>query len=156
MELRMTLVVSLATILGAAATIASVSFVWRDCRKQTYRVLRFGNNRFVLPANYVSSKTLEEVAEAAHVPVRSVLNEYTGAKSVSFAQAMATDIPPWVLGLMPPNDAQRYTSEWTAHLDQLIAEGEIRQARRDRRRLALAAITLAIALRVRRALGRAH
>ncbi|MGO9322669.1 MAG: hypothetical protein ACLQBY_17960 [Solirubrobacteraceae bacterium] len=63
-------------------------------------------------------------------------------------------VPNWVLALMPDEDAQRYCQEWGAHLHQLVEEGEIRQARRDRRRLALAAVTLAIALRWRRALGR--
>jgi DNA-binding transcriptional MerR regulator len=65
-------------------------------------------------------------------------------------------IPSWAMRLMASEDAERYTQEWGAHLYQLIEEGELRQARRDRRRLVLAAITLAVALRVRRALGRAH
>jgi hypothetical protein len=65
-------------------------------------------------------------------------------------------IPSWALGLMAAKDAQRYTWEWGAHLRELIEDGEGRQARRDRRRLIVAAITIAIALRVRRALGRAH
>jgi hypothetical protein len=66
------------------------------------------------------------------------------------------DIPSWAFTLMATQDAQRYAREWGAHLHQLIEEGALRQARRDRRRLALAAITLAVALRVRRALGRAR
>jgi hypothetical protein len=69
---------------------------------------------------------------------------------------LAGSVPSWALGLMADADARRYAWEWSAHLLQLIEEGEIRQARRDRRRLALAAVTLAIALRVRRVLGRAR
>ncbi len=64
--------------------------------------------------------------------------------------------PPRTLKLMPPTDAQRYAWEWSAHLLQLIEEGQIRQARRDRRRLALTAIALAVVLRVRRRLRRAR
>ena len=67
-----------------------------------------------------------------------------------------TDIPTWMLGLMAGEDAQRYAQEWGAHLHQMINEGKIREARRDRRRLAIAAITLTVALRVRRVLSRAR
>jgi hypothetical protein len=66
------------------------------------------------------------------------------------------DVPSWILGLMSADDAQRYSSEWGAHLLQLIEEGEVGQARRDRRRFVIATITLAVALRVRRAFGRAR
>lgn len=65
-------------------------------------------------------------------------------------------VPSWALELMPSNDAQRYMAEWGAHLHQLIREGELRQARCDRRRLALTAVSLAIVLRVRRALSQAR
>jgi hypothetical protein len=67
-----------------------------------------------------------------------------------------TDVPSWALRLMGSDDAQRYTWEWGAHLHQLVEEGELRQARRDRRRLALGAITMAIALRVRQVLRKAR
>lgn len=70
--------------------------------------------------------------------------------------ARRADIPTWALGLLAPEDAQRYAWEWGAHLHQLIEEGQTRQARIDRRRLALAAVTLAVALRVRRVLTRAR
>jgi len=66
------------------------------------------------------------------------------------------EIPRWAFGLMAPSDAQRYAWEWGAHLSQLLEEGELRKARRDRRRFIIAAVTLAVALRVRRALGRAR
>jgi hypothetical protein len=69
---------------------------------------------------------------------------------------VARSVPSWALGLMAEDDAQRYMWEWGAHLLQLIEEGEARQARRDRRRFAVTAITLAVVLRVRRALGRAR
>lgn len=56
---------------------------------------------------------------------------------------------------MEKDDAARYAVEWAAHLDQLVEEGELEQARRDRRRLALAAVLLAIRLRVRHVFSRA-
>jgi len=71
-------------------------------------------------------------------------------------RASRLGIPSVALGLLATEDAERYEREWGAHLYQLIEEGEFRQARRDRRRLVLAAITLAIVLRVRRALSRAR
>lgn len=71
-------------------------------------------------------------------------------------RARRADIPAWALGLMAAKDAQRYAWEWGAHLHQLIEEGQTRQARTDRRRLALTAVTLAVALRVRRVLTRAR
>jgi hypothetical protein len=64
-----------------------------------------------------------------------------------------TNPPTWVLRLMTPKDAHRYKLEWGAHLHQLIEDGEIRQARHDRRRFVFAAVTIAVALRVRRVLG---
>jgi hypothetical protein len=70
-------------------------------------------------------------------------------------RAAKADVPGWAIGLMSARDGGRYASEWGAHLCQLIEEGELGQARRDRRRLALAAIFLAVTLRLRRALGRA-
>jgi len=70
--------------------------------------------------------------------------------------ATTTTVPIWPLALTSPDDATRYAAEWSAHLHERIQEGEIKQARRDRRRLIIAAVTLAVALRVRRALGRTH
>jgi hypothetical protein len=59
-------------------------------------------------------------------------------------------VPAWSLRLLNPEDAWRYKMEWSAHLYQLLEEGEERQARIDRRRLALLAVALAVALRARR------
>jgi hypothetical protein len=59
-------------------------------------------------------------------------------------------VPAWSLRLLNPEDAWRYKLEWSAHLYQLLEEGEEKQAHIDRRRLALMAIALAIALRARR------
>jgi hypothetical protein len=62
-------------------------------------------------------------------------------------------VPAWSLRLLNPEDAWRYKLEWSAHLYQLLEEGEDRQARIDRRRLALLAIALAVAPRARRTLS---
>jgi hypothetical protein len=67
--------------------------------------------------------------------------------------AVTASIPTWATSLMPAADARRYAWEWGAHLYQLIEEGQLRQARRDRRVLALAGLLMAVALRARRALS---
>jgi len=54
-----------------------------------------------------------------------------------------------VLRLFAPDDAAHYAKEWGAHLWELNAEGQHRQARRDRRRMALSAPWLALQLRTR-------
>lgn len=70
------------------------------------------------------------------------------------SKARVLRMPGWTLWLMRAEDAERYEREWGAHLAQLVEEGALEQARRDRRRLALAAVTLAVALRVRQVLSR--
>jgi hypothetical protein len=59
-------------------------------------------------------------------------------------------VPAWTLRVLDAQDAQRYAAEWSAHISQLLDEGEDKQARKDRRRLAVAALVLGVALRVRR------
>jgi hypothetical protein len=71
-------------------------------------------------------------------------------------RVVKTSVPTWPLRLFDPIDAQRYTREWGAHLYQLVEEGDIKRARIDRRRLAFAAVFLALALRVRRAFSQAQ
>ncbi len=63
-------------------------------------------------------------------------------------------VPSVVLLLFQPNDRDRYSREWAAHLGQLVAEGEIERAKRDRLRLAGVAVFIAIGVRLRRAVGR--
>lgn len=75
------------------------------------------------------------------------------ARGVTRRHAPQNTVPSWAFLLLTPDDAQRYKWEWSDHLRQLIEDGEAKQARIDRRRLALAAIFLAIVLRARRALG---
>jgi hypothetical protein len=67
-----------------------------------------------------------------------------------------TSVPTWALRLFNPLDAQRYSREWGAHLYQLVEEGDIKQARIDRRCLVCATVFLALALRVRRAFNQAR
>jgi hypothetical protein len=53
-------------------------------------------------------------------------------------------------------ERERYQREWGAHLLQLVEDGEIEQARAHRRQFRRQAVLLAIAIRTRRALGRAR
>lgn len=62
---------------------------------------------------------------------------------------VAVDPPALALRLFSREDAAHYAREWRAHLSELVVDGEHRQARRDRRRLALRAPSLALELRVR-------
>jgi|HubBroStandDraft_3_1064219.scaffolds.fasta_scaffold12454_5 hypothetical protein len=72
---------------------------------------------------------------------------------VTRRHAPQNTVPSWAFLLLTSDDAQRYKWEWGDHLRQLIEDDEIKQARIDRRRLARAAIFLAIVLRIRRTLG---
>lgn len=71
-------------------------------------------------------------------------------------RGVRTSVPTWALQLFDPIDVQRYSQEWNAHLYQLVEEGDLKQARIDRRRLVYAAVFLALALRVRRAFSQAR
>lgn len=71
-------------------------------------------------------------------------------------RVVRTSVPIWALRLFDPIDVQRYSREWSAHLYQLVEEGDLKRARIDRRRLMYAAIFLALALRVRRAFNQAR
>lgn len=66
------------------------------------------------------------------------------------------DIPAWSLVLLSHDDAERYRREFGAHLWQLVTEEQFNRARRERRRFAVAAVTLAVVLRVRHVLVRAR
>ncbi len=114
-----------------------------------------------LPLRTPSVKDVLNAANVIAIKMERPLSRVEFAQRIKDAEARIkaqekTKMPPWAFSLMTAKDAQRYAWEWGAHLHQLIEEGELRQARRDRRRLVLAAITLAVALRVRRALGRAR
>jgi hypothetical protein len=76
--------------------------------------------------------------------------------SVDFAsrRSASSDPPQLALRLFAAADAEHYAKEWRAHLYELIADAEYRQARRDRRRMAWGAPWLALQLRFRALLGR--
>lgn len=59
-----------------------------------------------------------------------------------------TDIPRWALALLG-DDGERYAREWAAHLHERVEDGEIREARRDRRRLVRRAPAIALSTRLR-------
>jgi hypothetical protein len=64
-------------------------------------------------------------------------------------------VPTLALILMRGEDRERYRNEWAAHLSQLVTEGQLREARRDRRRFVLAALVIVCSVRFRRVLRRA-
>lgn len=88
--------------------------------------------------------------------VRNLVLEHDKRSHSERAHDRQAHVPTVALVLFQAPDAQRYAAEWSAHLHQLIEDGELPQAKRDRRRLAFAAITLAVVLRIRRALRRAR
>lgn len=53
-------------------------------------------------------------------------------------------LPAWVLALLGPDEGPRYAEEWSAHLHDRIEDGEIHEARVDRRRLTRRALVLAL------------
>jgi len=76
------------------------------------------------------------------------------ARRVSASPPVRVDPPGLALRLFSRADAEHYAREWGAHLWELVADGEHRQARRDRRRMALGAPWLALQLRTRALLRR--
>jgi hypothetical protein len=70
------------------------------------------------------------------------------------ARRQRVDPPKLALRLFAAGDAEHYSREWRAHLSELVAGGQCREARRHRRRLALRAPRLALELRVRALLRR--
>jgi hypothetical protein len=104
------------------------------------------------------ASTFEAVARASKAAGRS--SRSVGLRTSRPARrsrpAVAASIPSWATRLMPAADARRYTWEWGAHLYQLVEEGQLKQARRDRRMLALAGLLMAMALRARKVLSRVN
>jgi hypothetical protein len=47
-----------------------------------------------------------------------------------YAMSPKASVPSWAMRFFDPADARRYSCEWGAHLWQLVAEGEIKRARR--------------------------
>jgi hypothetical protein len=60
------------------------------------------------------------------------------------------DLPPWALVLLDPDETERCSREWKAHLIGRLEEGELHAARADRRSFARYALLLAMTRRVRR------
>ena len=69
--------------------------------------------------------------------------------------AMPPTLPGWAFRFMSAKDADRYRRELEAHLWERVRDGEVRAARRERRRLTIAMLALGVVLRVRHQLGRA-
>ena len=65
------------------------------------------------------------------------------------AQQSCVGLSWWALRLLDPVDAERYALEWAAHLHERICDGEIREARVDRRRLVRHALLRAASQRLR-------
>jgi hypothetical protein len=170
-----TLMVEVATLVAAMAALLMLWIMWLDHhrgvsggsppedeearlilrRMAMWREIREGLEARAGEFTHEPSSLMRANAQIAHIREneQQMLFEVSQRRP-AFWNSRQTRVPHWALALMRRNDARRYGCEWSAHLHQLIEEGETRQARRDRRRLALAAITLAVALRIRQALGR--
>lgn len=163
----MTLVIAAATVLGAAASIccAWVALRGRSLRRphsQTMQMLEFGDRKVYVDTPRLTIDVIEQIAVRMDVTPLDVVDAMGTKKFVPIEQIGKSEptprinVPSWAIGLMNADDAQRYAFEWGAHLYQLVNEGQIKQARRDRRGLAFTAISLAVALRLRRVFSRAR
>ncbi len=95
------------------------------------------------------------VAASARLPIYVRVRDFLVLpKRSAFERQPRTDLPGWVVIVLGSEDAERYRKEWGAHLWEMIEAGELKQARRDRRRLIRAVLWLAFAIRVHRALKR--
>jgi hypothetical protein len=180
------LIVAIATVLGAVATVVGVLIALRGQRRSRRAetpavdlaawettVERFATGgRFSgldvdhsIPVSLVETRppfgevvhrdlridNLLVIDAETHAAMRSANRRRSSRQPRTRVKA---DVPLWATGLLSDQDAARYTYEWGAHLRQLIEEGQLDQARRDRRMLAVAALHLAFALRLRRVRGR--
>lgn len=177
----MTIVVGIATVIGAVASVLALGItihrrhihVSRLRPTLNYRVgyLKDRNlvprrdpflHRDVKPENIFIVEAKADPGQAVKVAIAPrtdafLLQLMRGLRiGKPRSHAPRPDVPKWALGLLAAEDAHRYGWEWGAHLLQLVEEGELRQARRDRRRLAFSAIALAVALRVRNVLRKAR
>jgi hypothetical protein len=151
---RVIAVVWIATIIGAAGTVICAWFAWTETRARW----ELHRARKELRRTVGAWKTASEGRSFREARFRRAgyveIEEHGGRLHIISGRGGSADPPSWALAWMSDEDASRYLLEWGAHLRELIDEGELEQARRDRRRLAFAAISLAVALRVRRALRR--
>jgi len=91
-------------------------------------------------------------AEVAETWVRKwleVRRRLARSPGSSQRSSVRVEPPKLALRLFPAEEADHYAREWRAHLSELAADGQLRQARRHRRRLAMRAPLLALELRVR-------
>lgn len=92
-------------------------------------------------------RTLAEVAErhraGGSARIRLETSEAHQPRDGRAAPELAT-LPAWVLALLGPGEGRRYAEEWSAHLHHRIEDGQIHEARVDRRRIARRALVLAL------------
>ena len=99
----------------------------------------------------VRSVVIGRVREQHFIPKRMMS---VGRTNSAVSRPARSDPPGLALRLLGREEAAHYAREWGAHLWELSADGEHRQARRDRRRMALGAPWLALQLRTRALLRR--
>jgi hypothetical protein len=159
----LTIAIDITSIFGGLTSVIGLWVMLRRPRRQrrTHRLLqdRIDKERMeMIRALAELGRELYGDRVPSDAEVKSNLSPLHGSNHF-FVPAMRpvdrrASVPAWSLSFFPRADIYRYENEWGAHLQQLISEGELKQARRDRHRLMMAGITLAIVVRVRRRLRR--
>jgi hypothetical protein len=160
----MSIVLGILSSAGAIASLWALGVRMKNRRREMERVYRFyaapdcTSRRQIHRAGHEARQcTILEVLELSHEEIDRRESERIGKIWGSMERRREqrnTTVPSWALSLFTPEDARRYDCEGSAHLHQLVDEGQVVQARIDRRRLALSAIVLAIALRIRQRTNR--
>ena len=96
--------------------------------------------------SYIKEVVAQELARRALIP--SLRQEVASASTAE--RRVRAKIPLWALALLDPEEAERCSREWEAHLYERIMDGELREACADRRRFVRLAIVLAITWRAHR------
>jgi hypothetical protein len=88
--------------------------------------------------------------------IRAVASVIVAWVTLRLAGRPNDDLDRRLLGLMDSTEEQRYEQKWAAQLHDLLRDNELRQARRDRRCIVVAAIAFSLMFRLSRALSRAR
>lgn len=129
---------------------------YRARRVREIREARAERERASRNAVLVASMWPSRTARSRGARWISYLDQVLGGRLKPRRSSVRADIPAWVLALLDPEEAQRCAGEWGAHLHQQIEDGEVREARVDRRRFVRHALVLAITRRARRATSRSR
>jgi hypothetical protein len=105
-----------------------------------------GSARSLVDALYVVGNELVEVGAATLATLGSLRSLLPQRPARS--RPVRTDIPRWALVCLG-EEAERYAREWAAHLHERVEDGEIREAKRDRRRLVRRAVAMGLSSQLR-------